>query len=257
MHIYRRFMLSSFFCLAVMGLLAQAQQKDAAPTSASTVAASKSVKVDTVSKILISKDNPAYLISYSYDFGSRPDVYIKGIGTVAPKGEYHYISQKQELEFRDPANDSVLARVPLVETTIVADTPPMNEVPSENQFPADYRAFTWELGTSLQERANSVLGQYFNYLPHEHGKVTFLATTYTPLTLERKLSTKGVTALIALLVSFPFDPTTGKYSFHIQSLVKEGRALTDITKPTSDPEILNTAKLFVDTLVSQMKTGER
>ena len=250
----RRSILARIFCIFAIGLLAQAQQNEQATTPANKSGASHTVKIDSVSKILISKDSPAFLISYSYDFGNRPAVYINGIGTVAPKGEFHYISQTHELEFRDSDDGKTLDRVPLVETIVVADTPPMNEVPSENQFPSDYRAFTWDLRAPLQERANLVLGKYFNYLPRDHGKVIYLATTYAPLVLEPRVS-KSKTALIALLLSFPFDAVTGKYSFHIQSLVKEGRQRSDVTRSTNDLDILNAAKVFVDSLVSQLRAG--
>ena len=244
--------LLSILSIAVLRLPARVQQNEQLATLADTNAMSKSVNVETVSKILIGKNSSAFLISYRYDFGNLPAVHIGGIGTVAPRGNYRYISQSQELEFRDSSGGKVLAQVPLVETTVVADTPPLNEIPDENQFSIGYREFTWDLRTPLQERANAVLGQYFNYLPREHGNIIYLATTYTPLALEQKLS-KSKTALIALLLSFPFDPSTDKYSFRIQSSVREGRPLSDDIRPTKDPDILNSAKLFVDNLVTQMK----
>lgn len=59
----------------------------------------------SVAKILIGTDMPAFLISYSYDFGDRPAVQIKGVGIVPPKGQFHYITQDHELTFTDPASD--------------------------------------------------------------------------------------------------------------------------------------------------------
>ncbi len=215
-----------------------------------------SVKLESVTKVFIARNSPAYLVSYSYDFEKLRSVYIKGVGVVSSKGNYQYLSTAQELEFRDPTTDDVLERVPLQETAVVAAKPPLNEVPTENQFPPGYRSYTWELPMSLQERANTVLAKYFNYLPHENNKLTYLATTYTQLPINKKLTDRGVQAQLALLLSFPYDPLTGRYSFRVQSTIKEGRALSDELRPTNNAEILAAANDFTDKIIAELKAGK-
>ena len=213
------------------------------------------VIIESAIKVFIAKNSPAYLVSYTYDFDTLPKIYIRGLGVVPAKGSYQHLSSEQELEFRDPTTDAVLERVPLQETAVVAAKPPLNEVPTENQFPPGYRSYTWELPTSLQERANTVLAKYFNYLPRESNKLTYLATTYTQLPLNKKLTNSGVQAQLALLLSFPHDLATDKYSFHVQYSAKEGRALSDELRPTNNGEILGAANDFVDKIIAEMKAG--
>lgn len=214
------------------------------------------VQVDSVSKIFVAKDIPAYLISYKYEFSNRPTVYLRGFGTLPAKGTFVHLIKDLQLDFRDSVDGPQLVTVPLKPTVIVAAKPPLNEVPGENQFPSGYRSFTWDQLISLQERANAVLGQYFHYLPHENNKLTYLATTYTPLSLDKKLADNGVLAQLALLLSFPYDPATGRYSFHVQSIVQEGRALSDRFESTGNSAIVKAADAFVDKLVAEMKVGQ-
>lgn len=212
------------------------------------------VKVETVTKIFTGKDTPAYLVGFSYDFGNARQIHIEGLGVVAGKGNFQYITTNQELEFRDASNDALLERVPLREKTVIAARPPLNEIPPEDQFSA-YRSFIWEQGVPLQERANAVLGRYFNYRTYEKDKLTHLATTYTQLPLSKKLTDNGIQAQIALLLSFPYDPATGKYSFRVQPLAKEGRLLSDDLRSTSNAEIVEAGNAFVDKIVKEMKSG--
>jgi hypothetical protein len=215
---------------------------------------SSRVTLDSVDKVFIAENHPAYLVSFSYDFSITSTVYIKGLGVVPAKGRYQYLSDAQALEFWDPATNSELEKVPLKETIYKAAKPPLNEVPSQKDFSPGFRSYTWELPTSLQERANQVLAHYFLYLPQENNRLTYLTTTFAPLTLSKKLTDSGVMAQLALLLSFPYDPTTGKYSFHIQYAAKEGRALSDELRPTSNVEILKAANDFVDKIVAEMKS---
>lgn len=249
------------FWLYVTGLLISpgtfAQTREAGTSSSSGLTQPTPVKVETVNKVRIATNSSAYLISFKYDFGKRSPVYIKGLGIVPSKGEYHYISQEQELEFLDPTDNSLLVRVPARETAVVAATPPLNEIPNEHEFPSAFRSFLWDTPASLLERADETLGKYFNYLPHENNRVTYLTTTYTPLTLDKRLIDRGILAQIALLISFPYDPATGHYSFRVQSLVKEGRPLSDDLRPTKSDDILKAAAGFVDRLVVEMKEQRR
>jgi hypothetical protein len=61
---------------------------------------------------------------------------------------------------------------------------------------------------------------------------------------------------VALLISFPDDAATKNYSFHVQSLVKEGRMLSDEFRQTSNVTIVRSADAFVDSLIKEMKAGE-
>jgi hypothetical protein len=247
------------FCSTIAGPHGAAGQSKSAD-SISIAANSASgpaveVKVESVTKVFISPNIPAYLISYSYDFGGRDSVYLKGMGNVPAKGAFSHFVKDLELQFSASPTGSPIVTVPLKPTVTVAAKAPLNEVPGENQFPSGFRAFSWDASSSLQERVDDVLGRYFHYLPRENNKLTYLATTFSPLELSRKLSQSGVVAQVSLLVSFPWDPVARKYSFHVQSLVKEGRTLSDELRATNNGDILAAADAFVDRLVLEMKKG--
>jgi hypothetical protein len=247
--LYRRSLcLGSLFIVAIHPYSQTSHATPATPTPR--------VNVETATKIFIASDSAAYLVSFSYHFDNLPNIYIKGLGVVRSKGSFQYISREQELEFCDPTSGALLERVPFQETTVVAAKPPLNEVPPDTAFSAGYRSYTWESPASLQERANAVLAKYFNYQPHENNKLTYLATTYTQLPLNKKLADRGVLAQLALLLSFPYDPAQRKYSFHVQYSAKEGRPLSDELRATNDGEILGAANEFVDKIVAEMRSAE-
>lgn len=245
-----------FLCFCMASSLVSASHAQTQPPAAGGKPATARAKIVSAAKVLIAKNSPAYLVSFSYDFDKLPTIYIKGFGVVSSKGTYQYISTEKELQFCDPTTGAVLERLPIEETTVVAAKPPLNEIPGDNEFSSGIHSYTWEVPVSLQERANAVLAKYFIYSPHENNKLTYLATTYTPLPLNKKLADDGVLAELALLLSFPYDPASGKYSFHVQYLTKEGRALSDELRQTDNPEILQAANNFVDQIVVEMKTGK-
>jgi hypothetical protein len=104
----------------------------------------------------------------------------------------------------------------------------------------------------FKERANTVLGEYFHYLPRINNDVTFLATTFAPIPLQGVAN--GVLGQIALLFSFPYDVAASQYAFRVQSLVREGRALSDQFRATTNTAILSSGDRFVDKLVGEMKS---
>ena len=61
---------------------------------------------------------------------------------------------------------------------------------------------------------------------------------------------------IALQFSFPFDPTTQTFSLHVQSVVREGRELSDEFKPAFTPALLKEADKFISRVVDEIKTGK-
>jgi hypothetical protein len=242
-----------FILVSALSSVALAQGTTDQPSANSGIheAADARVRIDRVSKVLVDPSTPAYLVSYHYDFHGSPTVYIRQLGQVPPQGSFEYLVTEARLDFRD-AGGKGLALVPLRPTITVASKTPLNQVPRDEEFPPQFRSYPWNQAEAFQVRANSVLGAYFHYLPHEVNKLDYLATTYTPLTLPADLSKNGVTAVLALLFTFPFDATTSKYSIHVQSLVKEGRTHGDIVKPTDEPRILSAADTFLDKLIREL-----
>jgi hypothetical protein len=213
------------------------------------------VEVKHCVKVFIAKDAPAHSVDFEYDFPKQPRVFVKGLGVVPPKGSFRYLTADGQLEFRDSPSGAVLAAVSLHETVIAAAKPPLNLVPNEKDFSSAFQSFPWEGSASFTESSNSVLNRHCRYLPREEKGVTYLLTTFAPVPLpDNPGLPQGVTAQVALLISFPHDATSRRSFFHVQSVVREGRSHSDEYRVTTDPAILAAADSFISTLVAEMKT---
>jgi hypothetical protein len=244
-------------CVWAFGVSVAAAQSNAdSKLHSRSLAAAGKVDVKSVSKVLLAKDTPGYSIVYEYDFSERDWVYIKGLGIVPAKGSLRYLTMDKQIEVRDKPAGELLASVPLQETVIVAARPPLLPTPQLEDFSRDSQTFNWDSPKTLQERAQTVLNKYFHLVPSDECEkgVARMRTTFTPL--ESKDVPTGVTAQIALLLSFPCSPKTGKYTFQIQSRVMEGRTHSEVFRHTSDPTIVHLADTFVQSVVMAMKTGE-
>ena len=246
----RRLSLSALALVFILGYEAEGQDN----RNGNIVSkASGSVEVKNCVKVLVGRDKLGYSVTYSYKFPGMKSVHVSGLGEVPGDGDFRYLTVEKQLEFRDVVSGRVLLQVPLVETIVPAGDAPLSDVPGDNEFQNAFRSFIWESPESLQQRANYVLGKHFHYSPREDHDVMFLATTFAPLPLMEVRN--GILARIALRLSFPYDPKSGKYAFHVQTLIKEGRALSDDYRSTNDPAIVRSADAFVDSIVKEMQGG--
>lgn len=218
-----------------------------------TPQSNNSVQVISAVKVMVAKTTPALRVAYRYEFHGKQTVYIRGLGMVAARGEYEYLTRDASLQVRDAPDGAILADVPIKETVVVAAKAPLNYVPPQQEFPAAFRSEVWSSAASLQDRVNAVLRKYFSYMPSDDNKVNYVATTFTPLQVDKLPA--GATAQLALLISFPHDAAANRYSFRVHSLVEEGRLLSDDTRPTSNPNIQKSADRFVDQLINEIKMG--
>ena len=252
-----RYSVGTMMCAWALGVSLSAAQgnADSKLRSGSNATAGK-VEVKSVVKVFLAKDTPGYSIAYEYDFPKRDSVYIKGLGTVPAKGSFRYLTTDKQIELRDKPAGELLAIVPLQETVVVAAKPPLLSTPQLEDFPRDFQTFNWDSPKTLQERAQAVLNKYFHLVPNDEceKEVAHMRTTFTPL--DAKEVATGVTAQLALLLSYPCSPKTSKYTFQVQARVMEGRTHSDVFRPTSDPTIVHLADTFVQSLVTAMKTME-
>ncbi|HXI29889.1 MAG TPA: hypothetical protein VNG89_15730 [Vicinamibacterales bacterium] len=178
------------------------------------------VQVNRAVRVKIAKETPALSIDYSYAFPEVDAVRLRNVGVVPPAGHFHYITTDDALVFENAATGSPLARYQLHETVIVAAQPPLIELPRDTDFPAGFRSYRWHSRASLPQRAFAVLAKTFRYRPFEIEGRNFVVTTFAPV----GGLPDGITAQVAVLLSFPYDRLGDGYDFHVQSLVREGRS---------------------------------
>jgi hypothetical protein len=221
------------------------------PNSQSAQSRPAPVTIKSVTKVNLGLGRAGFLVSFSYDFGNKGKVLIKGVGVVPSKDSLSYLTVDHDLEFRDPSSDALLTRIPWKETVVVAAETPLNDVPSDSDFPSQFVSGKWEPSSSFLGRANLVLNKSFNYWPHEADNINYISTTYAPLH-GTALTRAGLSGVIALLISFPFDQSADAFWFRIKSIVKETKPASNVQKSTGNPTIAEAGRVFVDWLVHEL-----
>jgi hypothetical protein len=217
---------------------------------------SNGVKILHAVTVRVAAEKKALSISYQYQFPGRETVHIKGLGTVPAKGSFAYITESPSLVFEETPNGGVVATVDLKETVAVAAKPPLNEIPNESEFDPAFRAFPWEPKSSLEGRANVVLGKYFAYQPREIDNVTEFLTTFAPL--DKTLDGQRIIGRVAMLLAFPYEKTrAGNFTVRVRTLVQEGRLRSDVYKNAVDQAVLRAATEFVDKVMSEIASEKR
>jgi hypothetical protein len=212
------------------------------------------VTITRVVKLRVRDNEIAYVVGFDYSFPAP--VLIKGLGVVPARGSFEYVSPGITLEFLDPATGRVLAAVPLAETTVVAAGAPLDEIPRESEFPSGVREFPWNSPQPLLARVNSVLRTHFQYQPYQRDGITYVATTYADVPLDRTKVQQGSLARLSLLITFLHQDGNAA-TFRLRSLVKEGRSHSPDWRPTDAPTIRSAADQFVDRLVQSLTAGAK
>ena len=214
-----------------------------------------SVQVEHAVKTRLPDNRDALSIRYRFDFSNLRTVRVRGLGDVPPSGSYSYVTTESALSFIDPATSRTLAEVPLEPTVVVAAQPPLTEIPAS--FPDQARRFGWDASKPLQPHANDILNQHFRYKPYDQDGVHFIATTFATFPIPH--APEGNIGLVAIQLSFPYDPNAKTFSLRVQSIVREGRELSKVTKPAESPAVLQAADSFIDGIIGEIRSrsGQR
>lgn len=210
-----------------------------------------SVTVTRVKKVSTPERKQTYWIRYKYEFKDRSTVYIQNVGIAPSIGDMSYFTYELELEFADATRGNTLAKVPLKETEIAMGSTSF-DIPEESQIPKSHIEVNWSRPIAFRETIASALSKWFYFLSEEKGTIKYLKTTYTDLVG----LPKGYSGQVALVISYPFNPTNGGFSFWIQVVVREKLSLdqwrwSSLNKPTEDA-----ARRFVSTLIEDLEKME-
>jgi hypothetical protein len=238
------------FCIAEISQVSAEDRITVIPNTAS--GPGFTVTVLRVVRTELPGNKPALSIKYSYEFSKLSSVRIRGLGVVPSKGSFSYVTTENTVMFSEPGRQGPLVEVPLQETLALAARPPLTEIPQE--FPQQFKIYDWNATKSLQQSANTTLNQYFHVRVFEEGDVNFIETTYAEINSPEL--PKGMIGQLALQFSFPFNPTTQTFSLHVQSVVREGRELSEDFKPAFTPVVLKEADKFIEKIVNEIKNGK-
>jgi hypothetical protein len=209
------------------------------------------IRASSVTKKKISDGTQAYDVTYSYQFSGRNRIYIKGIGDSPAKGTFSYMAFSPQLEFRDSADGPVLAKLDLKETARAMGED-STELPQEGDYPDTLRSATWSGPSAFSSVAINVIQKYFplGYAVRNKNSVDYYVTTFRGL----QIADASVRSQIALIVSQPYDKTTGQFSYHVQFVARDKPRLSSTYRYGDDrsQQTLHAAAGFVDQVMAEI-----
>src|ERR1051325_6976606 len=211
----------------------------------------EAVQVLQVVAVLLPGGIPAHSVHFRYRFTALAAVHIQNLGLAPSEGQFRFLTADDRLVFRDATTKSTLAEIPLVETLITASKPPLQDIAPESEFPEAFRVYQWRGVTHLSVRANAVLNRHFKYKTSQKDGRTVLVTTFTPI--NANIGNPAILGRIALILSFPFNESGDACDLRVQSLVQEGRVLSDEFRSTSNFALIRAGDKFVESLVASMR----
>lgn len=213
-----------------------------------TAPAASTVTINTVFRIA-SHPQILYRVSYSYDFPGHSQIYIRGVGSVPPKGDLHYISSEDTIEFLDAAKGNLLyvAKLEHPVTLMGASAP---SIPDETEFPRESRSGHWTGQGPFAERAFAVLNKTFpsGYRTYEKDKLISYVSTYK----EVPQSDDGTHTEVSVLIQYPNSDAAPNVKFTVAFTALERRSHTDWRSLVSDSSKTN-AETFADGILSALE----
>lgn len=212
-----------------------------------------SVKMKRVIAYAAPDNKTVFSVKYSYSFGGRDTVHIRGVGVVPAKGEYSYLTFDKEILFKESQNGPVLATVPVTET-LIPMAPLAVELPKRSDFPSSFRDGQWLGQGSFQENMSRVFDKYFRsgHDASDDNGINYWESTFFNLT-------SGVPPTmrckVAVLISHPYNSGTGGYSFRVQFRAYEKLSHDDWGDMTDATR--GAVETFITGLIEELKTGVR
>ncbi len=242
----------SFLLVAISGAIAGGNTGQVAPNPENTAAGmGYEIKASSVIQKNISDGTQAFQVTYSYKFEGRDSVYITGIGVSNSKGTLSYLVFTPQLEFRDSADGSTLAKLNLRETarTMGEDS---TDLPRESDDPDTSRSAIWKGPDKFSSVAINVIQKYFplGYAARNKNSVDYYVTTYRGL----EVADPSVRGQIALIVSQPYDKTNNQFSYHVQFVARDKPRMSSTYRYGDDrsQETLHAAAGFIDQVMSEI-----
>lgn len=216
------------------------------------------VSVTTVVEKTTSENTVVYQITYSYEFKGKTSIYVKGLGTVPPKGEFSYMTFEPLLEFRKSTAGPVITIVHL-EETIRTQGSDSTEFPEESRFPLFFRSGAWSSPATFPGAASSVIQRYFpsGYNAHQAGEVNYLVTTYRNLEISNPhndTTIQNLRSQIAIVISQPYDPAGNRFNYHIQFVARDRPRMSTTWRYGDDRNstTITAAQEFINKLITEM-----
>jgi hypothetical protein len=192
-----------------------------------------------------------YQITYSYDFGGRNSVYVRGLGTVSAIGKFSYLTADREVEFRQSVTGPVLTTVQLEETvrSMGSDS---TELPKEGDFLQAFRSGTWTPPATFAETAVRVIQKYFpsGYNPRQVGQVNYYTTTYRNL----EVRDRNLRSQLAVNISQPYDAAADKFTYRVQFVARDRPRLSGTWRHGEErsEQTKIAAEKFIDELIREL-----
>jgi hypothetical protein len=221
-----------------------------------------SVNVSKVLERTTAENTVVYQISYSYDFKERKSVYVKGLGTVLPKGQFSYMVPEPLLEFRESLSGPVITTVQL-EETFRTQGGESTEFLDEKKFPTFFRSDIWSPPATFPLAAIKVVNKYFpsGHNSTQDGQLNKYITTFRNLQVPNPKNDREITNLrsqIAIILSQPYDPAQDRFTYRIQYLARDRPRMSTTWRYGDDRNkaTIESAQGFLNTLIAELNAGK-
>lgn len=193
---------------------------------------------------------PMYKVSYQYDFSDARSVYIKGIGDVAAKGMYAYLTRDPNIEFRESSTGAILAVLRSSDPYQPEDV--SIELPDYKDFlqPPISREGQWGSARPFQEMSTATIAKKKLYAyAYQQDGVSYLVTSYTGL----EGMPKNLVGQISLRVSYPYRKGSKINWYRVEYTARERRLREEKwIIPARTPELYMACNKFVDLFVTEL-----
>jgi hypothetical protein len=191
---------------------------------------------------------PVRSIAFSYDFPDREHVAIPGLGTVAGRGTFRYLTREDKLQFLESGTGRTLLVVPLENPEIVMGRYSV-ALPALTDFPSAFRSGRWEHEVPFPAHASEVLNRQFpsGYMVLQVDGANSLITTYRTLDSVRE----PLYGRVAVMVQLSAEATRGA-GFRVRLTGQERRSHTDWQEIGSQ-EVQKAAEQYISSLVRELE----
>lgn len=221
-----------------------------------------SVNVSKVLERTTGENTVVYQISYSYDFKERKSIYVRGLGTVLPKGQFSYMVPEPLLEFRESLNGPVITTVQLEETFRTQGNE-STEFPDEKQFPAFFRSDVWSPPTTFPLAAMKVINKYFpsGHNSKQNGQLNNYITTFRNLQVpnpNNDVNIRNLRSQIAIILSQPYDAAKDSFTYHVQFVARDRPRMSTTWRYGDDRHdaTKTSARDFIDTFIAELSASK-
>lgn len=195
------------------------------------------------------------VVQVKYEFSGRRHVVTNSHGILSAKGTLQFLTDANEIEFRDPNSKELLGAVKIKENIKLMGRKEV-PIPRLSDFPTTSQTGTWKQKQPFGDNLIKVLNRHFpnGYLPIQKGKDRIFITNFKLL---EDLANSKQKARVATMVKVPSSVALDKpVRFRVFFLAQERRSRTEWRAAESE-DVVKHIHNFVSRLTKELAVTKR